>query len=83
MTKTLRALAVLLFVFAAFAAQPASAASCSNLVTCFDYLPEYQTPNPLWTYSHQCCDLDDGTTVWNVYIDFRGKWFLVSSNIEP
>lgn len=85
MTRLLRVLTVSLFAVGAFATtQPATAAgSCSNLVTCYGYLPEHQTASSLWTYSHQCCDLEDGTTIWNVYIDPRGKWHLVSSGIEP
>ena len=85
MTKTLlRALTVLLFVFGVFGTQPAAAGpTCDALVTCYGYLPEHQTANPAWRYSHQCCDLEDHTTIWNVYIDWRGKWHLVSTNIQP
>ena len=83
MTRLLLALTVLLFAFGVFAPQPAAATSCSYLVTCFAYLPEHSYPNSSWQYSHQCCDLEDGTTIWNVYIDFRGKWHLVSSTIPP
>ena len=83
MTRFLRALAVLLFAFCVFAPQPAAAATCNQLVTCYAYLPEHWYPDPSWQYSHQCCDLEDHTTIWNVYIDFRNKWHLVSSNIPP
>lgn len=82
MTRSLLALTALLFAFGVFATQPAAAA-CNNLVTCYAYLPEHSYPHPSWQYSHQCCDLEDHTTIWNVYIDFRGKWHLVSSNIQP
>ena len=77
------ALALLPFAAGVFANQPAPAATCSNLVTCYAYLPEHQYPDPSWQYSHQCCDLEDKTTIWNVYIDFRGRWHLVRSNIQP
>jgi hypothetical protein len=82
MTRLLLALTVLLFAFGVFATQPA-AATCNNLVTCYAYLPEHSYPDPSWQYSHQCCDLEDHTTIWNVYIDFRGRWHLVGSNIPP
>jgi hypothetical protein len=83
MTRLLLALTVLLFAFGVFATQPAAATTCNHLVTCYAYLPKHPYPDPSWNYSHQCCDLDNHTTVWNVYIDFRGKWHLVSSNIQP
>jgi hypothetical protein len=80
MTKLLRLLAVLLFVLAA---RPAAAVQCNNLgmPLCFSYLPEYQTPDPSWRYSHQCCDQRDYTTVWYVYIDSAENWYLVYTNI--
>ncbi|HEV7508946.1 MAG TPA: hypothetical protein VGS07_28985 [Thermoanaerobaculia bacterium] len=82
MTKLLRLLAVLLFVFAA---RPAAATLCNNgpMVTCFDYLPQYQTADPSWRYSHQCCDLHNHTTVWYVYIDSADNWYLVGTDIPP
>jgi hypothetical protein len=83
MTRLLLALTALLFAIGVFATQPAAATTCNNLVTCYAYLPEHQYADPSWTYSHQCCDLEDHTTIWNVYIDFRGRWHLVSSNIQP
>lgn len=83
MTKLLRTLTFLLFTFGVLAIRPATAQTCDYLVTCFDYLPEHQFADPSWQYSHQCCDLDDHTTIWNVYIDFRNRWHLVSTNIQP
>ena len=83
MAKLLRTLVVLLFVLGVSAARPAVAATCDYLVTCFDYLPQHQYADPSWVYSHQCCDLCNHTTIWYVYIDFRGRWHLVSTNIQP
>ncbi|HKI04706.1 MAG TPA: hypothetical protein VKK31_22185 [Thermoanaerobaculia bacterium] len=84
MTKVLRTLIVLLFALVVIATRPAPAVSnCDYLVTCFDYLPKQGYPDPSWQYSHVCCDLNNHSTIWNVYIDFRGKWHLVSSNILP
>lgn len=83
MTRLLLALTILLFAFGVLATQPAAASTCDYLVTCYAYLPEHQYPQSSWQYSHQCCDLEDHTTIWNVYIDFRGRWHLVSSNIQP
>jgi len=78
MPKALRLLAVLLFVAAAFAAPPA--ANAQFIPTCYSGLPYYSYPDPAWTYSHKC---KEGTKIWNVYIDFRGKWKLVGSTILP
>jgi len=80
--KLLRLLAVLLFVLAA---RPAAAAPCNNgsMPTCFAYLPQYQYANPAWRYSHQCCDLNNHTTVWYVYIDTADNWYLVGTDIAP
>jgi hypothetical protein len=85
MTKLLlRSLTLLLFAFGVIATRPAPAAqTCDYLVTCYDYLPKSQFADPSWQYSHQCCDVNDHTTIWNVYIDFRNRWHLVSSNIQP
>jgi hypothetical protein len=52
-------------------------------VTCYAYLPQYSYANPSWRYSHQCCDLQNHTTIWNVYIDSADNWYLVSSTIDP
>jgi hypothetical protein len=78
MPKFLRLLAVLLFVATAFSAR--LAAFPQPIPMCYSYLPHYGYPDPSWTYSHQCYE---GTTVWNVYIDFKGNWKLCSSNILP
>jgi hypothetical protein len=83
MTRILRTLPFLLFGFGVLALPAVASANCDNLVTCFDYLPEHQTADPSWQYSHQCCDLQDHNTIWYVYIDFRGHWHLVSTNIQP
>jgi hypothetical protein len=84
MTRLLSALTVLLFAFGVFATQPAAAyPTCDyDLVTCYSDLPEYSFADPAWQYSHQCCDLEDHTTIWNVYI-FGNRWYLVTSNIQP
>ena len=86
MAKLLRTLTVLLFLGTVLTASPAAAQTCDYLVTCFDYLPEHQTPHPAWQYSHQCCDLNDHTTIWYVYIDFADRWHLVRTQgpvIDP
>lgn len=83
MTKLLRRLTFLLFISGVLAALPATAQSCDYLVTCYAYLPEHQVAESLWVYSHQCCDLEDHTTIWDVYIDFRNRWHLVSTSIPP
>ena len=75
MPKFLRLLAVLLFVVAVLASRPAAA----FIPTCYD-LPKVGYADPSWTYSHQC---HEGTTIWYVFIDFRGNWYLVSSPILP
>lgn len=77
MLKHLRWLAALSFLIAAFSIPPAVTA---QIPMCFSGLPHYPYPDPAWTYSHQC---KEGTTIWYVYIDFRGKWKLCSSNILP
>ena len=51
-----------------------------SLPTCNSPLPTAGYPDPSWTYSHQC---HVGSTVWYVYVDFRGRWILVSSQIMP
>lgn len=81
MKKFVQALAILLLALTALATRPATAATCSALVTCYSNLPKHSYPQSTWQYSHQCCDLQNHTTVWNVYIDRLGKWHLVSSNI--
>lgn len=76
MPKFLRlSVAVLLFAAAALTTRPAAA----NMPTCFN-LPKYNYPSPFWQYSHQC---HEGTQIWYVYIDFRGKWYLTSTNVLP
>lgn len=77
MPKSLRLLAAaLLFSLAALSALPAAA----NIPTCYSNLPKHSYPDPSWTYSHQC---KEGSQIWYVYIDFRGRWHLTSSNILP
>ena len=83
MANLRRTLTFLLFAFGVLATRSATAQTCDYLVTCFDYLPEHQVAAPSWVYSHQCCDLQDHTTIWNVYVDFKGKWHLVSTSIPP
>ena len=73
MTKVLRLLALFLLVLAA---RPAASSSCRALVTCYS-LPQYYFADPSWQYSHQCCDIYDDTTVWNVFIDSADNWYLV------
>ena len=78
MPKLLRLIAALLFLVTVFAVR--SSAIPPNYPTCFSDLPHYGYPDPSWQYSHQC---KEGTTIWYVYIDFRGKWKLCSSTILP
>lgn len=76
MPKFLRSLAVPLFAVTTLATLPAAA---QFIPTCYN-LPKYQVAHPSWQYSHQC---REGTTIWYVYIDSRGKWYLVSTNVPP
>ena len=75
MPKFLRSLAVPLFAAVTLAPLPAA-----FIPTCYSNLPKHQVADPSWQYSHQC---REGTTIWYVYIDFRGKWHLVSTNVPP
>ncbi len=77
MLKRLYWLAVLVLLVAAFSIPPATAA---QIPMCYSDLPHYSYPDPSWTYSHQCYE---GTRIWYVYVDFRGKWKLCSSTILP
>jgi len=77
MPKCLRWLAALAFLAVAFSVPPAATAA---IPMCYSGLPHYGYPDPSWTYSHQCYE---GSTLWYVYIDFRGKWKLCSSTILP
>lgn len=81
--KNLLRISALAGALAVAATHPAPAQSCDALVTCFDYLPKHGYPDPSWQYSHQCCDLENHTTVWYVYIDSGSQWHLVSSTIPP
>jgi hypothetical protein len=76
MTKLLRLPAVLVLAVTAFAARPAAA----FVPLCYSNLPHHSSPDPSWTYSHQC---REGSTTWYVYIDALGKWHLVGSTILP
>jgi hypothetical protein len=78
MSKLLRLLAILLVLVTVSAVR--SAAVPQNIPTCFSNLPHVGYPDPSWTYSHQC---KEGTTIWYVYINFKGNWILCSSTILP
>jgi hypothetical protein len=85
MIRLLRLLPVLLISFGALAIRPATAArlTCDYLVTCYSNLPKSSYADPSWRYSHQCCDLQNHTTIWYVYIDSANRWHLVGSTIQP
>jgi hypothetical protein len=85
MTRLLRLLPVLLIAFSTMAIRPATAArpACFGLVTCYSNLPKHQYADPSWRYSHACCDLDNHTTVWYVYIDSLNHWHLCGTTILP